>query len=291
MSLEIFISQFASSAIHSVLVHPLERLRGLLAVKNELVAEERLQDDTFIGPFDCVLWQIHTAGAASLSHGSLETIVLSTLPSFLLNSLIPRRATMQWFGFASKQQGYFRWLAWTVLSGATQSFLRLLVTLPFSHAAVKMTHDVQVNGQYMFANPGVVYRRAFAEGTVNGIFQVYRGLSAALLGVITYRATYFMAGDLIPKSIDARVRPLLVLLPACVLSLPFDVVRRRVMQLPVADRRSAVTYACDVYENEGAAAFFAGWELAVLQTAVGSGLYAFATHIVSIVKETGAAWI
>lgn len=163
MSLETLFTHLASSALHSVLLHPLERVRGLVAVKGELVAKQRVQNDTFIGPMDCALWQIHTAGLASLWHGSVSTVMLTTLPAFALNAWLPKRLTMQWFGFASKQQGYLQWLAWTVLSGATQSFLRLLCTLPFSHAALMVTHDVQTNDRYMYTGPLDVYQRAFAE--------------------------------------------------------------------------------------------------------------------------------
>jgi len=106
-----------------------------------------------------------------------------------------------------------------------------------------------------------------------------------MLGVVTYRAAYYVANDVVPKTADSTFRPLLVLLPGCLLSMPFDVIRRRVMQLPVTDRRSALTYAQHVYEQEGGAAFFAGWQVAVLQTIVGGGLYALAARIVSTAKS------
>jgi hypothetical protein len=105
-----------------------------------------------------------------------------------------------------------------------------------------------------------------------------------MLGVIAYRAVYFLANDVVPTTVDVTIRPLLLVLPACLLSLPFDVLRRRVMQLPVTDRRSALAYARHVYELEGPQAFFAGWQVAVLQTIIGSGVYSLASSFVNSVK-------
>eukprot|EP00730_Choanoeca_flexa_P012897 TRINITY_DN4740_c0_g1_i1.p1 TRINITY_DN4740_c0_g1~~TRINITY_DN4740_c0_g1_i1.p1 ORF type:complete len:303 (+),score=60.99 TRINITY_DN4740_c0_g1_i1:76-984(+) len=288
----------ATAALHSVLIHPLERVRGLLAVKKELVQQERIQDDSYTNPIDCLLWQIHLGSFGSLWHGSLQTVAFNVVPSFIMKVTLPPRMALQWFGYPPRNWSFLPRLAWSTASVLAQGLSRLLFTMPISHGAIAITHDVQnaVNRdegdvvvvelpRHKFTSVWGVYRQAFAKDVISGLLQLYRGLGASLLGIAVYRGVYVLSNDLVPASINPYLRYTLILAPTTMAALPFDVLRRRVIQLPVTDRRSFVTYAMDVYYAEGLSAFFAGWSMAIVQTVTSGMMYAVAAVTVAQVKR------
>ena len=102
------------------------------------------------------------------------------------------------FGF-KKDEGYWRWFAGNIASGAAAGASSLLFVYSLDYARTRLANDnkaAKVGGQRQFNGLVDVYRKTLAS---DGIAGLYRGFVPSVVGIIVYRGLYFGVYDSLSK--------------------------------------------------------------------------------------------
>lgn len=102
------------------------------------------------------------------------------------------------FGFR-KSEGYWKWFAGNVASGAAAGASSLLFVYSLDYARTRLANDnkaAKSGGQRQFNGLVDVYKKTLAT---DGIAGLYRGFVPSVVGIIVYRGLYFGVYDSLSK--------------------------------------------------------------------------------------------
>jgi len=252
-----------SAAISKTVVAPIENAKLILqcqACLPFIKPEER-----YTGTTDCLYRVTKEHGILTLFRGNLVN-VLRYFPAQFLNFAL-REVIINIVPMISSNNYMIR-ISYLVATGTLAGSILLLFLYPLD--LVRTILAVDIGKQRMFTGNFDCLSSILKS---DGIFGLYRGFLVSVLGIITYRASYFMLFDLtkalmpnltgFQRTLANFVVAQSVTIAAGLLTYPIDTVRRRLMvqsALPVDLRQYNGTIDCVIKmaKNEGLGAFYAG---------------------------------
>lgn len=94
------------------------------------------------------------------------------------------------FNFKKEKDGYWKWFAGNLASGAAAGASSLLFVYSLDFARTRLANDARASktGERQFNGLIDVYKKTLKS---DGIVGLYRGFNISLMGIIVYRGLYF----------------------------------------------------------------------------------------------------
>jgi len=273
-----------SAAVSKTAAAPIERVKLLLQNQDEMIKAGRLAEP-YKGIGDCFRRVITNEGFVSLWRGNLANVI-RYFPTQALNFAF-RDYFKKMFGFRKDKDGYWKWFAGNLASGAAAGASSLVFVYSLDYARTRLANDAKQSkkggGDRQFNGLIDVYRKTLAT---DGIAGLYRGFAISCFGIIVYRGLYFGIYDSVKPVVltggmqDSFVASFLlgwtVTIGAGIASYPVDTIRRRMMMTSgeAVKYRSSMHCAAEILKNEGWKSFFKGAGANVLRAVAGAGVLA-----------------
>lgn len=193
------------------------------------------------------------------------------------------------FNVNKERDGYGRWFAGNVVSGAAAGAFSLTFVYSLDYARTRLSSDAKgKNGAPRQFNGLVdVYKKTLASDGIPGL---YRGFSLSVAGIVVYRGLYFGLYDsikpLLPDSIRNSFIASFVLgfgvtNLAGLASYPVDTVRRRMMMTSgeAVKYKSSLDAFKQIIIKEGYKSLFKGAGANILRAIAGGGALAGYDHL------------
>ncbi|KAK9472417.1 mitochondrial carrier domain-containing protein, partial [Dipodascopsis tothii] len=224
-----------SAAVSKTAAAPIERIKLLIQNQDEMIKQGRL-DRKYTGIVDCFKRTMADEGMISLWRGNTANVI-RYFPTQALNFAF-RDKFKAMFGF-KKDEGYWKWFAGNLASGAGAGATSLLFVYSLDYARTRLANDAKSagkEGKREFNGLVDVYKKTLAS---DGLAGLYRGFGPSVAGIVVYRGLYFGLYDSLKPVI--LVGPLEgsfaasfllgwgVTTGAGIASYPLDTVRRRMM--------------------------------------------------------------
>jgi len=273
-----------SAAVSKTAAAPIERVKLLLQNQDEMIKAGRLSEP-YKGIGDCFRRVITNEGFVSLWRGNLANVI-RYFPTQALNFAF-RDYFKKMFGFRKDKDGYWKWFAGNLASGAAAGASSLVFVYSLDYARTRLANDAKQSkkggGDRQFNGLIDVYRKTLAT---DGIAGLYRGFAISCFGIIVYRGLYFGIYDSVKPVVltggmqDSFIASFLlgwtVTIGAGIASYPVDTIRRRMMMTygEAVKYRSSMHCAAEILKNEGWKSFFKGAGANVLRAVAGAGVLA-----------------
>jgi len=273
-----------SAAVSKTAAAPIERVKLLLQNQDEMIKAGRLSEP-YKGIGDCFRRVITNEGFVSLWRGNLANVI-RYFPTQALNFAF-RDYFKKMFGFRKDKDGYWKWFAGNLASGAAAGASSLVFVYSLDYARTRLANDAKQSkkggGDRQFNGLIDVYRKTLAT---DGIAGLYRGFAISCFGIIVYRGLYFGIYDSVKPVVltggmqDSFIASFLlgwtVTIGAGIASYPVDTIRRRMMMTSgeAVKYRSSMHCAAEILKNEGWKSFFKGAGANVLRAVAGAGVLA-----------------
>jgi len=273
-----------SAAVSKTAAAPIERVKLLLQNQDEMIKAGRLSEP-YKGIGYCFRRVISNEGFVSLWRGNLANVI-RYFPTQALNFAF-RDYFKKMFGFRKDKDGYWKWFAGNLASGAAAGASSLVFVYSLDYARTRLANDAKQSkkggGDRQFNGLVDVYRKTLAT---DGIAGLYRGFAISCFGIIVYRGLYFGIYDSVKPVVltggmqDSFVASFLlgwtVTIGAGIASYPVDTIRRRMMMTSgeAVKYRSSMHCAAEILKNEGWKSFFKGAGANVLRAVAGAGVLA-----------------
>ncbi|KAF8938984.1 mitochondrial carrier domain-containing protein [Dissophora ornata] len=267
-----------SAAVSKTVAAPIERVKLLLQNQDELIKNGRLSHP-YKGVTDCFKRVITEEGIAPLWRGN-GTNVLRYFPTQALN-FASKDYFKAMFNFKKERDGYAKWLAGNLASGAAAGAFSLTFVYSLDYARTRLSSDAKGKNGAARQYTGLmdVYKKTFAS---DGIAGLYRGFSISILGIVIYRGLYFGLYDSIKPMMPAALQGSFIASfilgfgvtnLAGVASYPFDTVRRRLMMTSgeAVKYKSSIDAFKQIITKEGYKSLFKGAGANVLRAMAGAG--------------------
>jgi len=273
-----------SAAVSKTAAAPIERVKLLLQNQDEMIKAGRLSEP-YKGIGDCFRRVVSNEGFVSLWRGNLANVI-RYFPTQALNFAF-RDYFKKMFGFRKDKDGYWKWFAGNLASGAAAGASSLVFVYSLDYARTRLANDAKQSkkggGDRQFNGLIDVYRKTLAT---DGIAGLYRGFAISCFGIIVYRGLYFGIYDSVKPVVltggmqDSFIASFLlgwtVTIGAGIASYPVDTIRRRMMMTSgeAVKYRSSMHCAAEILKNEGWKSFFKGAGANVLRAVAGAGVLA-----------------
>jgi len=273
-----------SAAVSKTAAAPIERVKLLLQNQDEMIKAGRLSEP-YKGIGDCFRRVVSNEGFVSLWRGNLANVI-RYFPTQALNFAF-RDYFKKMFGFRKDKDGYWKWFAGNLASGAAAGASSLVFVYSLDYARTRLANDAKQSKKggddRQFNGLIDVYRKTLAT---DGIAGLYRGFAISCFGIIVYRGLYFGIYDSVKPVVltggmqDSFIASFLlgwtVTIGAGIASYPVDTIRRRMMMTSgeAVKYRSSMHCAAEILKNEGWKSFFKGAGANVLRAVAGAGVLA-----------------
>ncbi|KAF9197726.1 ADP/ATP carrier protein [Haplosporangium sp. Z 27] len=267
-----------SAVISKTAAAPIERVKLLLQNQDELIKAGRLSHP-YKGVTDCFKRVIADEGIAPLWRGN-GINVLRYFPTQALN-LAFRDYFKAFFNFKKERDGYAKWLAGNLASGAAAGASSLVFVYSLDYARTRLSSDAKgSNGARQYTGLLDVYKKTYASDGVAGL---YRGFTLSIVGIVVYRGLYFGLYDsikpLLPTAMQGSFIATFILgfgvtNLAGLASYPVDTVRRRMMMTSgeAVKYKSSFDAFQQIILKEGPKSLFKGAGANILRGIAGAGV-------------------
>jgi len=260
------LSGFLSSSISRTISAPLERVKLLLQIQNELLRLGHLTVP-YKGIIDCFTRIVREEGILALWKGNLFGII-RYIPTQLCNFIF-KDIFKKMFQYDSKKDGFWKFFMGNLISGCLAGGLPLLLVYPIDLIQVRFIANT--SGKFNIMND---LRKIL---NVDGIAGLYPGYTLSCLGIILYRGLYFGLYDSLRGFFLDTNSPLInnfifgftVTLVAGILTYPLDTVRRRMM-ITSGEIKPKSGVFTSIINKEGVMSLFNGCGVNVLRSLLGT---------------------
>ncbi|KAF5351485.1 hypothetical protein D9757_013238 [Collybiopsis confluens] len=269
-----------SAAVSKTAAAPIERIKLLIQNQDEMIKQGRLSAP-YKGIGDAFKRTMADEGALALWRGNTANVI-RYFPTQALNFAF-KDYFKSLFGF-KKNEGYWKWFAGNIASGAGAGASSLLFVYSLDYARTRLANDAKSakkGGERQFNGLVDVYRKTIASDGVAGL---YRGFVPSVVGIIVYRGLYFglydslkpvvLVGPLQGSFLAAFALGWVVTNAAGLASYPLDTIRRRMMMTS----GTAVKYSSmfdagrQIVAKEGTRSLFKGAGANILRAVAGAGV-------------------
>jgi len=279
-----FLMGGVSAAVSKTAAAPIERVKLLLQNQDEMIKAGRLAEP-YKGIGDCFKRVVQSEGVIALWRGNLANVI-RYFPTQALNFAF-RDYFKKLFGFRKDKDGYWKWFAGNLASGASAGASSLVFVYSLDYARTRLANDAKQSkkggGDRQFNGLIDVYKKTLAT---DGIAGLYRGFAISCFGIIVYRGLYFgiydslkpvvLTGGLQDSFIASFLLGWSVTIGAGIASYPVDTIRRRMMMTSgeAVKYKSSMHCAAEILKKEGWKSFFKGAGANVLRAVAGAGVLA-----------------
>jgi len=260
-----FVAGGVSAAISKTAVAPIERVKLLLQVQH--ASKQIAVDQRYKGMVDCFVRIPKEQGFLAFWRGNMANVI-RYFPTQALNFAFKDKYKQIFLGGVDKNTQFGRYFLGNLASGGAAGATSLCFVYPLDFARTRLAADIGKAGAAReFSGLGNCLSSIFKS---DGLMGLYRGFGVSVQGIIIYRAAYFGFFDTAKVMLpNPKTTPFLVswaiaqtvTTVACIVSYPFDTVRRRMMmQSGRSDKMYKNTMDCwgKIYKTEGGNAFFKG---------------------------------
>ncbi|WVQ83764.1 ADP,ATP carrier protein [Cryptococcus sp. DSM 104549] len=274
-----FLMGGVSAAVSKTAAAPIERVKLLVQNQGEMIKQGRLATP-YKGIGDCFARVYREEGTLAFWRGNTAN-VLRYFPTQALNFAF-RDYFKAMFGF-KKDEGYWKWFAGNIASGAAAGAFSLVFVYSLDYARTRLANDSKSSakgGTRQFNGLVDVYRKTLAS---DGIIGLYRGFIPSVGGIVVYRGLFFGLYD--------SLKPLVLIGPlegsflasfavgwvsttlAGLVGYPLDTIRRRMMMTSGGGvhYKSFVDAGRQIVAAEGAKSLFRGAGANILRGVAGAG--------------------
>ncbi|KAJ1383322.1 Mitochondrial carrier protein [Sesbania bispinosa] len=278
-----FLMGGVSAAVSKSAAAPIERVKLLIQNQDEMIKAGRLSGP-YKGIGDCFTRTIKDEGFASLWRGNTVNVI-RYFPTQALNFAF-KDYFKSLFNFKKERDGYWKWLAGNVASGAAAGASSSVFVYSLDYARTRLASDakaVKQGGERQFNGLIDVYRKTLQS---DGIAGLYRGFNVSWVGIIVYRGLYFgmydslkpvlLVGTLQDSFLASFALGWIVTIGASVTAYPLDTVRRRMMMTSgeAVKYKSAFDAFSQIVKKEGPKSLFKGAGANILRAVAGAGVLA-----------------
>jgi solute carrier family 25 (adenine nucleotide translocator) protein 4/5/6/31 len=278
-----FLMGGVSAAISKTAAAPIERVKLLIQNQDEMLKSGRLSSP-YKGITDCFGRIIKEEGVISLWRGNTANVI-RYFPTQALNFAF-KDYYKSLFNFKKDRDGYWKWFAGNLASGAAAGASSQLFVYSLDFARTRLANDAKVSktgGERQFNGLIDVYKKTLKSDGVAGL---YRGFNVSLMGIIVYRGLYFglydslkpvvLVGDLQNNFLASFLLGWASTIGASLTSYPLDTVRRRMMMTSgeAVKYKSSMDAFSQIVKNEGAKSLFKGAGANILRAVAAAGALA-----------------
>ncbi|KAJ7009634.1 ADP,ATP carrier protein, mitochondrial [Populus alba] len=278
-----FLMGGVSAAVSKTAAAPIERVKLLIQNQDEMIKTGRLSEP-YKGIGDCFSRTMKDEGMVSLWRGNTVNVI-RYFPTQALNFAF-KDYFKRLFNFKKDRDGYWKWFAGNLASGAAAGSSSLLFVYSLDYARTRLTNDSKAakkGGERQFNGLVDVYKKTMQS---DGIAGLYRGFNISCVGIIVYRGLYFgMYDSLKPVVLTGKMQDSffasfalgwVITNGAGLASYPIDTVRRRMMMTSgeAVKYKSSFDAFSQILKNEGAKSLFKGAGANILRAVAGAGVLA-----------------
>ncbi|KAJ4470911.1 mitochondrial carrier [Lentinula aciculospora] len=269
-----------SAAVSKTAAAPIERIKLLIQNQDEMIKQGRLSHP-YKGISDAFKRTSADEGVLSLWRGNTANVI-RYFPTQALNFAF-KDYFKSLFGF-KKNEGYWKWFAGNIASGAGAGASSLLFVYSLDYARTRLANDAKSakgGGDRQFNGLVDVYRKTIASDGVAGL---YRGFVPSVVGIVVYRGLYFglfdslkpvvLVGPLEGSFLAAFALGWVVTNAAGMASYPLDTIRRRMMMTSGTGTKYASMFDAgrQIVAKEGVTSLFKGAGANILRAVAGAGV-------------------
>ncbi|KIK71661.1 hypothetical protein GYMLUDRAFT_33816 [Collybiopsis luxurians FD-317 M1] len=269
-----------SAAVSKTAAAPIERIKLLIQNQDEMIKQGRLSHG-YKGIGDAFKRTVADEGVLSLWRGNTANVI-RYFPTQALNFAF-KDYFKSLFGF-KKNEGYWKWFAGNIASGAGAGASSLLFVYSLDYARTRLANDAKSakkGGERQFNGLIDVYRKTIASDGVAGL---YRGFVPSVVGIIVYRGLYFglfdslkpvvLVGPLEGSFLASFALGWLVTNAAGLASYPLDTIRRRMMMTSGTGTKYSSMFDAgrQIVAKEGTRSLFKGAGANILRAVAGAGV-------------------
>lgn len=278
-----FLMGGVSGAVSKTAAAPIERVKLLVQNQDEMIKSGRLSEP-YKGIGDCFSRTIKDEGAMSLWRGNTVNVI-RYFPTQALNFAF-KDHFKRMFNFKKDRDGYWKWFAGNLASGAAAGASSQLFVYSLDYARTRLTNDAKAatkGGERQFNGLVDVYKKTIAS---DGIAGLYRGFNISIVGIVVYRGFYFgMYDSLKPVLLTGSLQDSFfasfglgwaITIGAGLASYPIDTVRRRMMMTSgeAVKYKSSLDAFSQIIKKEGTKSLFKGAGANILRAVAGAGVLA-----------------
>jgi len=273
-----------SAAVSKTAAAPIERVKLLIQNQDEMIKSGRLATP-YKGISDCFVRVVREEGVVSLWRGNLANVI-RYFPTQALNFAF-KDQFKRMFGYSQAKDGYWKWFAGNLASGAAAGACSLTFVYSLDYARTRLANDAKSSkkggGERQFNGLIDVYRKTLKT---DGIVGLYRGFVISVVGIIVYRGLYFglydslkplvLRGEMKDSFIGSFFLGWGITIGAGLASYPIDTVRRRMMMTSgeAVKYKSSLHAFGVIVQKEGAKSLFKGAGANILRAVAGAGVLA-----------------
>jgi len=279
-----FLMGGVSAAVSKTVAAPIERVKLLLQNQDEMIKSGRLKT-RYNGITDCFVRVVREEGVLSLWRSNTANVI-RYFPTQALNFAF-KDYFKNLFGVSKERDGYWKWFAGNMASGASAGGLSLLFVYSLDYCRTRLANDVtsaqSSAGKRQYKGMLDVYKQTLQSDGVAGL---YRGFNISLVGILVYRGLYFglydslkpvmLRGSLERSFLASFLLGWGVTIGASLASYPIDTVRRRMMMTSgeAVKYKSSMHAFSEIIRREGYRSLFKGGGASVLRAIAGAGVLA-----------------
>ncbi|KAK9068659.1 hypothetical protein SSX86_012774 [Deinandra increscens subsp. villosa] len=278
-----FLMGGVSGAVSKTAAAPIERVKLLMQNQGEMIKMGRLSEP-YKGIGECFSRTVRDEGVLSLWRGN-GTNVIRYFPTQAFNFAF-KDYFKSLFNFKKDRDGYWKWFAGNLASGAAAGASSSLFTYSLDYARTRLSSDAKVTktgGERQFNGLLDVYKKTIAS---DGIVGLYRGFNISVVGIIVYRGLYFgMYDSLKPVLLTGSLEDSffasfglgwVITIGAGLAGYPIDTVRRRMMMTSgeAVKYKSSLDAFNQIIKQEGTKSLFKGAGANILRAVAGAGVLA-----------------
>ncbi|CAL5406565.1 unnamed protein product [Camellia sinensis] len=278
-----FLMGGVSGAVSKTVAAPIERVKLLIQNQDEMIKAGRLSEP-YKGISDCFARTIKDEGILSLWRSN-TTNVIRYFPTQALNFAF-KDYFKRLFNFKKDKDGYWKWFAGNLASGAAAGASSSLFVYSLDYARTRLANDATAakkGGERQFNGLIDVYKKTIQS---DGIAGLYRGFNISVVGIIVYRGLYFgmydslkpvvLVGELQDSFLASFLLGWAITFGAGLGSYPIDTVRRRMMMTSgeAVKYKSSIDAFSQIIKNEGPKSLFKGAGANILRAVAGAGVLA-----------------
>jgi solute carrier family 25 (adenine nucleotide translocator) protein 4/5/6/31 len=275
-----FLMGGVSAAVAKTSAAPIERIKLLVQNQDEMIKQGRLSTP-YKGVIDCFQRTYAEEGLVSLWLGNTANVI-RYFPTQALNFAF-KDYFKSLFGF-KKNDGYWKWFAGNIASGASAGASSLLFVYSLDYARTRLANDnkaAKSGGARQFNGLVDVYKKTLAS---DGIAGLYRGFVPSVVGINVYRGLYFgvyhymkpvvLVGALEGSFWASVRRGGGGTVGSGLASYPLDTIRRRMMMTSGSKvhYKSMFDAGSQIIAKEGTKSLFKGAGANILRGVAGAGV-------------------
>ena len=242
-----------AAVVAKTTVAPIERVKLLLQL--QATSTQILPEHQYKGILDCLIRIPREQGLASFWRGNLTNVYRYFCTQSL--NFAFKDAYGTYFTKLSVTQGFWQRFGGNFASGGAAGVTSMCITYPLDFARTRLSADVGSGKSRQFRG---FFHCICTIASIDGVKELYRGLSLSIPCVLVYRSIYFGAFDT-AKSHHSSLLATWILAQSCttfagLVSYPLDTIRRRMVMQSGREANEIhykTSWECckKLYANEG----------------------------------------